>query len=84
MSVTDTMTPEMKSLYKDFYGNVDRLKGEWDLCTAQYDQALALAISKEGTVYDRLTLRKISDYWIRRRHALQRSLPNDILEKLKK
>lgn len=78
------MPKAMSSLYDDFYGNIERLKGEWELCTQQYKQAIDLAMSDQGTVFHRLTLRKVSDYWRKRRNALEASLPEDMITQFKK
>ena len=78
------MPRTMLPLYEDFYGNEERLKGEWELCTQQYKQALEMAMSDQGNVYQRLAIRKISDYWKKRRNALESSLPDFFVEQLKK
>ena len=73
------MPKAMQPIYDDFYGNEQRLKDEWDLCTQQYKQALELAMSDQGTVYHRLAVRKVSDYWKKRRNALESSLPEEFV-----
>lgn len=84
INITANMTPDMKSVYSDFYGNMERLKAEWKLCDSQYTSVLALAMSKDGDLKARQSIRKISDYWIRRRQALERSISKEILESFKK
>ena len=80
----NTMPDEMRKIHNDFYGNLDRLKGEWELCNSQYKEAMS-TLKNEGAVFDdRLAIRKITDYWIRRRQALERTLPSEILAKIKK
>jgi hypothetical protein len=77
------MPRTMIPLYEDFYSNEQRLKDEWELCTQQYRQSLELAMSEQGTVYHRLAVRKISDYWKKRRNALEASLPEYFVAQLK-
>ncbi len=78
------MPKAMSSLYDDFYGNTERLKSEWQLCTQQYKTAMEQAMSEQGTVYHRLTIRKITDYWKKRRNALEAALPEDVVEQFRK
>lgn len=80
----DTMTPEMRQAYNDFYGNVERLRGEWELCNTQYKEVMSTMKGDKVLFNDRMTLRKITDYWVRRRQALERSLPPEILKQIKK
>lgn len=79
----DTMSPEMRKIHTDFYGNVDRLKGEWELCNAQYAEAMDTLSNGDVIFEDRLEIRKITDYWVRRRQALERSLSKEIIDKIK-
>ena len=78
------MTDEMKELYKDFFGNMDRLKGEWQLCNEQYNNAKTILEKNQSTMKARLEIRKITDYWIRRRQALERVFDADTIESFKK
>jgi len=82
MSKQETKTPEMLKAYNDFYGNVDRLKGEIELCNAQYKEVMSTLKDSNATFDDRMEMRKITDYWVRRRQALERCLPEDIASKI--
>lgn len=82
--IKDTMTPEMRQAHTDFYGNVDRLKGEWELCNAQYKEVMDTLKTESATFEDRMEIRKITDYWVRRRQALERALPDEVLTQFKK
>lgn len=78
----ETKTPEMLKAYTDFYGNVDRLKGEIELCNTQYKEVMSTLKAEGPTFNDRMEMRTITDYWVRRRQALERCLPEDILKKI--
>jgi hypothetical protein len=80
----DTMPKEMRAVVTDFFGNLDRLKAEWDLCNAQYSKARETLNIREAIQAHRLEVRKITDYWIRRKQALENSLGKEIVEKFKK
>lgn len=79
---TETKTPEMLKVYNDFYGNIDRLKSEIELCNSQYKEVMSTLKSTSASFNDRMDMRKITDYWVRRRQALERSLPEDIAKKI--
>lgn len=74
------MTPEMKVVYDDFYSNAERLRSEWNLCTQQYDATVKFSTGEDQDWDSHLSIRKISDYWIRRRNALERALPKHLLK----
>lgn len=78
------MPPQMKSVYDGFYGDMARLRAEWKLCDSQYKEAIELVTSKDGDFNSRNAVRNVSDYWMRRRQALERVLPSDIIESFKK
>ena len=78
------MTPEMKAVYDDFYSNAERLRPEWNLCTQQYEAVVKFATSEEQDWESHMAIRRISDYWMRRRTALERAIPKDLLESFKK
>lgn len=79
----ETKSPAMLKVYNDFYGNIDRLKSEIELCNSQYKEVMDTLKNDNIIFNDRLDMRKITDYWIRRKQALENSLPEDILEKIK-
>ena len=78
------MTGDMQKAYTDFFGNLERLRNEWILCTTQYREHVGKSISKDGSLKARLEIRKISDYWRRRRNALEYCLPPAIVKEWKK
>lgn len=82
MKTQESKTAEMLKVYNDFYGNISRLKSELDLCKSQYNEVMLTLKSEGGTFNDRMDMRKISDYWIRRRQALERCIPEAISNKL--
>jgi hypothetical protein len=65
----DGMTAEMRVVYLDFYGNEERLKSEWTLCSRQYEQSVKLG-EIEVDFASRMAMRKLADYWSNRRNAL--------------
>jgi hypothetical protein len=75
-----TMSPEMKTVYDDFYANAERLRSEWNLCNQQYQATIGFTQGKEQDWEAHMAIRRISDYWIRRRTALERAIPKDLLE----
>lgn len=77
------MTPEMKAVYDDFYANAERLRAEWNLCTQQYNATVGFAQGEEQNWEAHIAIRRISDYWMRRRSALERAIPTDMLESFK-
>ena len=82
--LVNKMPPDARAIYDVFYGDLNKLKGEWLLCEAQYRQAISFAQNKDIDYNTRTTIRNISDYWVRRRQALERVLPEDILQSFKK
>lgn len=76
------MTDEMQSLYKDFFGDVERLKGELNLCITQYNNAKTILEKNQSTFKARMEIRRISDYWFRRRQALERIFDPEMLKKI--
>jgi len=75
-----TMTPEMKAVYDDFYANAERLRGEWNLCNQQYQATVGFTKGEDQDWEAHLAIRRISDYWNRRRTALERAIPADLLK----
>jgi len=70
-----SFTDEQYALYNVLFGDMDKLKAEWMLCRRMYDQAAAVIRAKETGPEVRLLLMKAStDYWSRRRLALERTL----------
>jgi hypothetical protein len=70
-----SFTDEQHNLYNILLGDKEKLKAEWMLCRRMYDQASAIIKAKETGPEVRLLLMKAStDYWSRRRLALERTL----------
>ena len=70
-----SFTDEQHNLYNILLGDKEKLKAEWMLCRRMYDQAAAVIKAKETGPEVRLLLMKAStDYWNRRRLALERTL----------
>lgn len=82
--LVNKMPPDARAIYDGFYGDLNKLKGEWLLCESQYRQAISFVQNKDIDYNTRTTIRNISDYWVRRRQALERVLPEDILQSFKK
>lgn len=79
--LSSQMTDEMKSVYNDFFGSFDRLKQEWQLCNSQYLEAKSILEKNQSTFKARMEIRRISDYWIRRRQALERIFDPETIKK---
>ena len=73
--IKSSFTDEQYALYNVLLGDREKLKAEWMLCRRMYDQAAAVIKAKETGPEVRLLLMKAStDYWSRRRLALERTL----------
>jgi len=75
------MTEGMSKVNRDFYGNMDRLESEWNLCCDQYDVAKEQSLTKDSNFDARMIIRKISTYWNSRKLALERALDDDAMKK---
>lgn len=70
-----SFTDEQHDLYNVMVGDKEKLKTEWMLCRRMYDQASTVIKAKETGPEVRLLLMKVStDYWSRRRLALERTM----------
>ena len=78
------MTKDMRKVHSDFYGNMERLESEWNLCCDQYETAKEQSLAKNATFDARAAIRKISNYWSARRMALERALEAKDLESFRK
>lgn len=77
-------TKEQEELYKVLLGDADKLRAEWMLCRRMYDAAKPLVTDRKIGPEMRVLLKSAStDYWNRRRLALERTLElvgmNDML-----
>jgi hypothetical protein len=77
------MTSEMRKAHGDFFGNMERLESEWNLCNDQYDITKKLSLTKESTFDARMLVRKVSTYWNKRKIALETALEKDEVKKFK-
>ena len=77
------MTSEMRKAHGDFFGNMERLESEWNLCCDQYETNKQLSLTKESTFDARMLVRKISTYWNNRKLALEKALEKEELKKFK-
>lgn len=70
-----SFTDEQQNLYNILLGDKEKLKAEWFLCRRMYDSANVVLKAKEIGYEVRAVLKSAStDYWSRRRLALERSL----------
>ena len=84
-----SFTDEQRELYDVLLGDTEKLRREWRLCHDMYRKAAAVVNAKETGQEVRLLLRYAStDYWSRRRLALERTLEqvgmNDLLNEWRK
>lgn len=82
--IVNKLPADARAIYDGFYGDLAKLKNEWLLCNSQYTQAISFVQNKQIDYNTRIIMRNVSDYWIRRRQALERVLPEDILQSFKK
>ena len=83
-NIKKSFTEEQATLYNTLLGDTEKLKREWFLCRRMYDSAMKIINAKETGYEVRLLLRPASsDYWNRRRLALERTMEmvgmNDLL-----
>lgn len=73
--IKESFTDEQRELYNVLLGDTEKLHREWKLCHDMYRKAIAVVKAKETGPEVRLLLRPAStDYWSRRRLALERTL----------
>lgn len=73
--IRESFTDEQRELYGVLLGDPEKLHREWKLCHDMYRKAIAVVNAKETGPEVRLLLRHAStDYWSRRRLALERTL----------
>lgn len=81
--ILDVMPSGMREVYNDFHGDVEYLQQEWNYCRLQYDRASRQALAPGATFNARHEIRKISSYWLTRKHALEKTLSKETLKKVK-
>ena len=73
--IRKSFTDEQEKLWSVLLGDKEKLHAEWSLCRRMYDSAKAVIADKDTGPEVRLVLMKAStDYWSRRRLALERML----------
>lgn len=83
-AIKKSFTDEQRELYNVLLGDPEKIHSEWTLCNTMYANAQKVIRSPETGPEVRLVLMKAStDYWSRRRLALERSMEllgmNDLL-----
>jgi hypothetical protein len=69
----------MKAAIVDFFGNEERLHKEWLLCNREYRSNLTLSQFSGATFDQKLPVKKLADYWSRRKVALESALPAEVI-----
>lgn len=69
-----SFTEEQQKVYNVMLGDPAKLKADWMGCRQQYMNAMKVINSKDTGPEVRLLLRNISDYWDRRKKAMERLL----------
>lgn len=72
--IVRSFTDEQKKIYDVMLGDENKLRADWMGCRAQYSKAMEVIGAKDTGPEIRLFLRNISDYWDRRRKAMERLL----------
>ena len=73
--IKKSFTEEQQKVYDVLLGDIEKLHGEWVLCRRMYDSASAIIEDKYTGQEVRRVLRIAStDYWNRRRLALERTM----------
>lgn len=83
-SIMKSFTPEQRAIYDEMLSDTVKLKAEWFLCNRMYAKAAKVVNDKDTGPDVRIVLRNATtDYWSRRRLALERMLEctgnNDML-----
>ena len=73
--IKKSFTEEQQKLYDILMGDNEKLHAEWLLCRRMYDSANDVIRDKDTGPEVRMVLKKAStDYWDRRRLALERTM----------
>ena len=84
-AIKKSFSEEQSQVWQLLLGDVKKLESEWKLCRTVYDNAAKVINDPKIGPEVRLLLRNVSDYWNRRRLALERTLErvgmNDLLVK---
>lgn len=84
-AIKKSFSDDQKRIYEILLGDTSKLEAEWKLCRRMYDDAAKVINEDKIGPEVRLLLRNVSDYWNRRRLALERTMErvgmNDLLVK---
>ena len=73
-AIKKSFSDEQKKVYDLLMGDMSKLEAEWKMCRKVYNDAMKVINDKDIGPEVRLLLRTVSDYWNRRRLALERTL----------
>lgn len=84
-AIKKSFSEDQKRVWELLLGDTKKLEAEWKSCRRVYDDAARIINDPKIGPEVRLLLRNVSDYWNRRRLALERTLErvgmNDLLVK---
>lgn len=84
-AIKKSFSDQQARIWQILLGDTAKLEAEWKLCRRMYDDAAAVINEPKIGPEVRLLLRNVSDYWNRRRLALERTMErvgmNDLLVK---
>jgi hypothetical protein len=84
-AIKKSFSDQQARIWQILLGDMAKLEAEWKLCRRMYDDAAAVINDSKIGPEVRLLLRNVSDYWNRRRLALERTMErvgmNDLLVK---
>lgn len=69
-----SFTEEQAAVYNAMLGDEHKLKADWTGCKKMYADAIKVINDKSTGPEVRLLLREVSDYWNRRKLAMERLL----------
>lgn len=84
-AIKKSFSDQQARIWQILLGDTAKLEAEWKLCRRMYDDAASVINDSKIGPEVRLLLRNVSDYWNRRRLALERTMErvgmNDLLVK---
>lgn len=84
-AIKKSFSDQQARIWQILLGDTAKLEAEWKLCRRRYDDAASVINDPKIGPEVRLLLRNVSDYWNRRRLALERTMErvgmNDLLVK---
>lgn len=69
-----SFTPEQEKVYNAMLGDMEKAHRDWAGCRSMYLDAMKVINDKDTGPEVRLLLRNVSDYWNRRKLAMERLL----------